>query len=149
RSHAEWFITHKSEEFRKSFNVGERTKPLTYLASNGAHVQYYQQSAIMYHPSLGTAFEMHGAIYEKYKTLGNSESLGFLVCDESNTSKAGGKKSLFSKGGIYWSPATGTLPVMDRIYAEYENLGESKNWGFPTKAQKAIPNGVEQEFQNC
>ncbi len=149
RNHAEWFITYKYEDFRKNFNVGVRTKALTYLSTIGAHIQYYERSAIMYHPSLGVALEMHGAIYEKYKTITNSESLGFLICDESNTTKAGGKKSLFSKGGIYWSGSTGALPVTDKIYAEYENLGESKNWGFPIKVQKAISNGFEQEFQNC
>lgn len=149
RNHAEWFITYKYEDIRKRINTGARTKPLTYLSAAGAHIQHYERCALMYHPSPGIAFEIHGAIYEKYKTLANSESLGYLIGDEFNTTRAGGKKSLFSKGGIYWSGATGAHPVTDKIYAEYESLGESKNWGFPTKAAKSLPNGIEQEFQGA
>ncbi|MDR1993258.1 MAG: hypothetical protein LBQ98_07195 [Nitrososphaerota archaeon] len=146
---AEWFITYKYEEFKKTFNVGERTNPLMFVS--GATIQYYANCAIMHHLSLGAAFEMHSAIYAKYKSLTNSQALalGYLVCDESNTTAAGGKKSLFSKGGIYWSSATGAQSVTGEIYVEYEHLGESKTWGFPTKAQNAISAGVEQEFQGC
>lgn len=149
RNHAEWFITHKSESFKKVFNIGERTKGIVYSSVTGAHTQEYVNAAIMFHPSIGVAFEMHGLIYDRYKTMTNNSSLGYLVTDESNTTRAGGKKSLFSKGGIYWSPGTGAHAVLGNIYAEYENLGESRTWGFPTKAQRAIPNGVEQEFQGC
>ncbi len=149
RDHAEWHITYKSESFKKSYNIGERTKAIQYNSATGSHTQYYTNCAIMYHFSLGTAFEIHGAIYTKYQSMANANALGFLVCDESNTTKAGGKKSLFSKGGIYWSSGTGAHPVMDKIYSEYENLGESKIWGFPIKDQKAITNGLEQEFQGC
>lgn len=149
RNHAEWFITHKSESVKKSLNIGERTKGIEYSSITGAHTQHYQNCAIMYHYSIGVAFEMHGSIYQKFKTLSNAASLGFLTCDESNTTRAGGKKSLFSKGGIYWSSATGAIPVTNKIYLEYENLGESKTFGFPTKPEKAIPGGKEQEFQGC
>jgi hypothetical protein len=149
RNHAEWFITHKSESFKKNFNIGERTKGISYSSQTGAHTQEYSKAAIMFHHSVGVAFEMHGLIYERFKSMTNSASLGLLVCDESNTTRAGGKKSLFSKGGIYWSPGTGAHPVLGNIYAEYENQGESKTWGFPIKASKTIPNGIEQEFQGC
>jgi|GEM_PF-1058028 len=149
RSQAEWLVTYKYESIKKSISTGNRTRELLYLSSAGAHIQYYERCAVMYHPALGIAFEMHGAIYEKYKTLANPESLGYLIGDEFDATQPGGKKSLFSKGGIYWSGATGAYPVTDKIYAEYESLGESKAWGFPVKAAKAIPNGVEQEFQKA
>ena len=149
RLSAEWFITRKYEECKKIMNVGERSKKLTSLMPLGAQIQYYANCAIMHHPSLGTAFEMHGSIYEKYKKLANPQDLGYLICDEANTTRTGGKKSLFSKGGVYWSPATGAQTVLDKIYVEYENLGESNAWGFPTKDQKSIVDGFEQEFQNC
>lgn len=149
RNHAEWFITYKSEAFKKGFNIGARTAGIKYIASTGAHIQHYERCAVMYHFSLGMAFEMHGAIYTKYKTMPNSALLGYLVCDESDTTRAGGKKSLFSKGGIYWSGGSGAHPVIDKIYAEYENLGESKVWGFPVKKQRPVAGGFEQEFQGC
>jgi hypothetical protein len=149
RNHAEWFITYKSEAFKKSYNIGERTKAIEYISSTGAHIQHYTNCAIMFHNVLGTAFEMHGSIYTKYKAMPDLKTLGYLVTDESDTTKPGGKKSLFSKGGIYWSSGTGAHPVFNKIYSEYENLGESKFWGFPIKDQKTITGGFEQEFQNC
>ena len=146
-SSAEWFITYKYEEFKKTFQTGARTGRITALSSIDAYIQHYENCAIMYHPSLGEAFEMHGEVYARYKGLPDPSSLGYLVSDESDTTRAGGRKSLFSKGGIYWSAATGAHPVTDRIYAEYEDLDESASCGFPMGAGGAIPNGVEQEFQ--
>ena len=149
RNHAEWAITYKNEAFKKSFNIGERTRGIQFLPSISAYIQYYEQCAIMYHYNMGVAFEMHGAIYNAYKAMRNSSMLGYLVSDELNTTRANGKKSLFSKGGLYWSSASGVHSVFGQIYAEYENTGESKTWGFPTKAQKTVPGGFEQEFQSC
>ena len=149
RNHAEWHITYKLETTKKQFNLGERTQGLAQRAAINAYIQHYANCAIMFHHSLGVAFALKGAIYTKFKSLGNTDALGYLVSDEVNTTKAGGKKSLFSKGGIYWSSATGAVPVMDRIYLEYENLGESRAFGFPTKPQKSIAGGLEQEFQGC
>ncbi len=149
RNHPEWHITHKLEETKKQFNPGVRTQGLSERIATNAYTQYYSNCAIMFHHSVGAAFVIKGAIYTKFKSLANTDELGFLVSDEENTTKAGGKKSLFSKGGIYWSSATGAVPVMDRIYLEYENLGESGAFGFPTKMKKTITGGLEQEFQGC
>ena len=149
RNHAEWFITYKSEAFKKSFNIGQRTGPLQFVSANGATIQHYQRCAIMYHRTPGIAFEMHGLIYEAYKAMANKNIMGFLITDESDTTRRYGKKSLFSKGGIYWSSATGAHPVLGQIYVEYENTDESRAWGFPIKPQKFITGGIEQEFQGC
>jgi len=152
RNFAEWFITRKYEEFKTILNIGERIEAIRQPLYDdpNAYIQRYKNCAIMYHPAAGGAFEMHGAIYEKYLTFNEKflVTLGYLLCDESNTTKAGGKKSLFSKGGIYWNGTKAVL-VMDYIYIEYESLGESKNWGFPVIEARAIANGCEQEFQDA
>ena len=165
-SSVEWDITYKYEECKKinSFVIGARTQPITALSEIGAYIQHYENCAIMYPPRLdyqvyGTyikngilhyeAFEMHGPIYFKYKSLANPQLLGYLTCDESNTIKVRGRKSMFSKGGIYYSDNTGAQLVTDKIYAEYVNLGEPEVLGLPTADQKVITNGLEQEFQNC
>ncbi len=149
RNHPEWHITHKLESVKKQFNPGERTARLSERTATHAYIQHYTNCAIMFHPSLGVAFVLKGAIYAKYRALSKPDELGYLVTDEVNTTKNGGKKSLFSKGGIYWSSATGAVPVLDNIYREYENLAESRTLGFPTKPQKSIAGGFEQEFQGC
>ena len=140
----EWFVSHKYEALRKTFQTGGRTGQLTYLSSIGAYIQRYENCAIMY--SSGQAFEMHGAIYDRYKGLANPLSLGYLLSDESDTSRAGGKKNVFSKGGIYWSSATGAHPVIAQIHLEYDRQGESDALGFPTGEQRTIPGGFEQDF---
>ncbi|WP_262249200.1 LamG-like jellyroll fold domain-containing protein [Parapedobacter soli] len=149
RNHPEWHITYKLESVKKQFNPGERTAGLSTRTAIQAYIQHYANCAIMFHHSLGVAFAMKGAIYAKFRTLSNPDELGYLVTDEVNATKSGGKKSLFSKGGIYWSSATGAAPVLDNIYREYENLGESRVLGFPTKSQRSIAGGLEQEFQGC
>lgn len=149
RNHAEWFISFKSEVFKKQYNMGARTGPLQLVGATGATIQHYQRCAVMYHYSMGVAYEMHGSIYQMYKAMRNRNSLGYLITDESDTIRARGKKSLFSKGGIYWSSTTGAHPVLGQIYAEYENTGESGAWGFPVKPQRSVSGGYEQEFQRC
>lgn len=149
RSYAEWHITYKYVSVKSKISVGKRVQAIKYDATNGGHTQLYESAAIMYHENVGVAFEMHGAIYAKYKTMRNASALGFLVTDESTATNTAGRKNLFSKGGIYWSSATGANPVLDEIYLEYENLGESKAFGFPVRAETSLSGGREQQFQRC
>ncbi len=147
RSQAEWFITRKYEVTRKKINLGVIDKGIRYVVATGSHIQYFSKGAIMYHDSIGAAFEIHGAIFKFYKGWQKRNTLGHLIIDESDTTKAGGKKSLFSKGGIYWSGATGARPVVGQIYVDYEGLGESQELGFPKRTEVSVPGGKEQVFQ--
>lgn len=148
RSHPEWFLSYKQESIKSTINLGFPTAKYTYDTSAGAYVQMMDAGLLMYNESLGAAFEMHGAIFQYYKTYSSKQLLGYLVCDEGNTIKAGGKKSLFNKGGIYWSGQTGAIAVHGKIYLEYENLDESQLLGWPVSAAASISNGQEQVFQN-
>jgi hypothetical protein len=148
RAHPEWFITHKVELLRQRLNLGEPVTAIS-LHGSGAYIQHYDRGALMYHDSAGVAFEMHGAIYEHYKTLGVTPPLGYLVNDESPSTNAAGRKSVFSKGAIYWSPATPAIAVLNQLYIDYEALGEARTLGFPTTPERATFGGVEQEFQGA
>src|SRR5919201_1849562 len=106
RSSPEWFITHKLETLRQRLDLGEPITPIKYQWANGAYLQHYEGGAFMYHDSIGAAFELHGAIYDYYRSMRISSSLGYLVSDEVNSTNAVGRKSVFSNGAIYWSGAT-------------------------------------------
>jgi len=149
RSNAEWHITYKHAQIKNKINMGKPLQAVKYDSSTGAHTLLYQNGGIMFHESAGAAFEMHGQIYNRFKSMRNKSALGFLVTDESAATHTSGRKNLFSKGGIYWSRSTGAVPVLGEIYLEFENLGESKAFGFPLRAESAVPGGKEQRFQKC
>lgn len=149
RAHPEWFITHKVELLRHRLNLGEPNTAISFKRGIGGYIQHYQGGALMYHDSLGVAFEMHGAIYHHYLTLGLTPPLGYLVSDESLSTNAAGRKSIFSKGAIYWSPATGAVAVLNQMYIDYEALGEAGKLGFPITPERATYGGMEQEFQGA
>ena len=141
RSHPEWFITYKQESIKNKLNFGSPIGKYVYDSSAVAYVQLFDVGLIMYNESVGAAFEMHGSIFQYYKTTANKSELGYLVSDEINTTKAHGRKSIFSKGGIYWSAATGASSVTGQLYLDYEQLGESAYIGWPLATATNINNG--------
>jgi hypothetical protein len=149
RAHPEWFITHKLETLRERLDLGEPLSAIGYQWRSGAYLQHFEHGALMYHDSVGAAFELHGAIYALFHNLRLPGSLGYLVSDESPSTNGGGRKSVFSKAAIYWSPATGAVPVLGQIYLDYEALGEARAIGFPKSPARAISGGLEQEFQGA
>ncbi len=149
RSHPEWFLSYKHEAIKKTLNLGNMLGKFNYDNQAGAYVQPFASGLIMYNESVGAAFELHGAIFQYYKNMTNKAELGYLVSDEVNTAKAGGRKNIFSKGGLYWSPLTGTFPVTGQIYINYEQFGESSFIGWPVSVANAVNNGKEQIFQGA
>lgn len=149
RGHAEWFISYKYEWAKKAVGFGAKTEKLRFDSRTCSYIQYYEKGAVMYNSRVGLAFEMHGAIYEYYKSWPKRSELGYLVADEAPASDRSGRKSVFSDGGIYWSPDTGAIPVLGQMYIDYEHLGESGALGFPLKNARRINAGWEQEFQHA
>jgi LGFP repeat len=149
RNHPEWFLTFKYQQMKNDniINLGLPQGKYSYDVNAGAYVQLFDSGLLMYNQNNGVAFEMHGAIYQYYKTLTTKAELGYLVSDEKNTLRASGRKNLFSKAGIYWSTATGAFAVAGQIYIDYEGLGESNLLGWPTAAANTISGGKEQVFQ--
>jgi hypothetical protein len=148
RSQAEWFTTYKYELVKNRIDLGAPTAAPAYDAATGAYLHPREHGLIMYHDSMGVAFEMHGAIHEFYLSYNDKAELGYLVSDEGIATNPGGSKNVFSRGALYWSPATGTVPVLGQIFLEYEQFGESSHAiGFPVGPATPIAGGLEQEFQ--
>ena len=150
RANAEWHITYKHAALHGQINSGKKVGGIKFNTAVGSYTQFYQHCAIMFHERSGRAFEMHGSIYSRFKAMGTKAGqLGYLITDEVRATKTSGRKSLFSKGGIYWHGNTGAHPVMGEIYLEYENLGESRVLGFPKRAARNITGGQEQIFERA
>ncbi|CAN5671818.1 hypothetical protein BH11PSE13_BH11PSE13_35540 [soil metagenome] len=80
------------------------------------------------------AFEVHGAIREKYLALGAEASiLGYPRTDESGTPDGFGKFNHFQVGSIYWTSATGAHEIHGLIRDRWASLGWERNaqLGYP------------------
>lgn len=149
RSSPEWFITYRNIQLRAILNLGSKIGGITYNTAISSYIQTYTGSLLMYTPGAGSAYEMHGEIFKAYQAMPDKAVLGFLVTDEMNAAVNGARKSLFSKGGIYWSGGTGAIPILGRIYVDYEALGEARAIGLPTTKETIITGGKEQVFQGA
>jgi hypothetical protein len=80
------------------------------------------------------AFEVHGAIREKYLALGAEASiLGYPRTDETGTPDGIGRFNHFQSGSIYWTPGTSAYEVHGLICDLWANLGWERNpqLGYP------------------
>ncbi|MFC8732205.1 LamG-like jellyroll fold domain-containing protein [Luteimicrobium sp. NPDC057192] len=150
RTAPEWYLSYKEESLvLAGLDLGDPRSPVTWSPGIGASTQAYQNGLLMYAEDAGVAFEMHGAIWQLYTSLADPTPLGALVSDETDSRASGGRKSLFTGGGIYWSAGTGAFPVVGHLYLSYERLNEAAGLGFPTAFAGAVPGGLEQVFQNA
>lgn len=149
RSTPQWYLTYKQEEIKSSLGFGQPSGEFYYDYPSTSWVQRFTGGIIMYQEANGQAFEMHGAILQAYWVLPNRREIGYLISDEMNGAKSGSRKSLFNRGGIYWSRSTGAIPVVGQIWVDYESLGESGALGLPISAAAAIPGGYRQSFQQA
>jgi hypothetical protein len=149
RAHPQWFLTYKQEEIKSTLAFGEPAGEFHYDLPSTAWIQPFPGGHIQYHDGNGQAFEMHGAILQAYQALPTRAEIGYLVSDETNGAVGGSRKSVFSRGGIYWSPKTGAIPVLGEIWVDYEGMGEAAALGLPTAVAIAIPGGTQQVFQGA
>jgi hypothetical protein len=80
------------------------------------------------------AFEVHGAIRDKYFALGAEASiLGYPRTDESGTPDGVGRYNHFQGGSIYWTPGTSAHEVHGLIRGLWSSLGWEINpqLGYP------------------
>jgi len=89
------------------------------------------------------AFEVHGAIRDKWKSLGWEGSfLGYPITDESGTPDQRGRYNHFEHGSIYWTPQTGAHEVHGLIRDKWQSLGwETSFLGYPTSDEQADTSG--------
>ena len=149
RSHPQWYLTYKQEQIKATLNFGEPTSAYYHDLASSGWIQEFPGGIIMYHEANGQALEMHGGILQAYWSLTNRAEIGYLITDEMNAASTGSRKSLFSRGGIYWSGGTGAIPVIGQIWVDYESMGEAAAIGLPTAAAESISGGIRQVFQKA
>ena len=88
----------------------------------------YERGNIYWSAATG-AHIVWGAILVKYSALGGPGALGFPTTDEVGV--AGGARSTFTRGSVFWSAATGARMVWGAILARYDALGGPGWLGFP------------------
>jgi len=116
-------------------------------AANGGYAVACDQADIYWHPASG-AFEVHGAILQKYRSMGAESSfLGYPTSDElpvAKGSQAIGAVSHFMHGSIYWSGATGAHEVHGDLLTAYQthHRGPAGELGFPSSDETNSPNDV-------
>ena len=109
-------------------------------APGGAFVKECSGGAIYWSPGNG-AHEVHGAIYQKYLSLGAAGlDLGYPSTDEMDVGDNRGKHSDFEYGVIYWTSQTGAHEVHGAIYKRWAQLEwEKGQLKFPITDEYTVP----------
>lgn len=107
--------------------------------------QQFQNGQIYWVNSTGKAWDVHGAVLDRYSTMGLASNwLGVPSSNEIGI--AGGVYQQFQNGCIYWSQATGAWGLSGTILTTYNNEGGPNSLGFPTSGAPSGTN-VYQNFQ--
>jgi uncharacterized protein with LGFP repeats len=90
------------------------------------------------------AYELHGAIRDKWNTLGSETGfLGYPLTDETGTPDGIGRYNVFQNGSVYWTPNTGAHEVHGAIRDEWAALGwERSAVGYPITDETGTPDGI-------
>ncbi len=119
----------------------------------GGRRQHFDNVDIYWNAATNAAFEVQGAIREKWLALGGSGGfLGYPISDEQPVLKGGheiGRASRFSGGSIFWSPQTGAYSVHGGILDAYVHSynGPIGPLGFPVSDETGSPRGLKR-FSN-
>jgi hypothetical protein len=121
---------------------GEKTAP-----DGNGRFRHFQRASIYWTPRTG-AHEVHGAIRDKWASLGWERSfLGYPLTDESGTPDGVGRFNHFQGGSIYWTPRTGAHEVHGAIRDKWASLGwERSRFGYPTSDE--LPEGAHGRVSN-
>jgi M6 family metalloprotease-like protein len=100
----------------------------------------FQNGIIFWTPSTG-AHEVHGAIRDKWASLGWERSeLGYPLTDEMRTPDGIGRYNHFQGGSIYWTPSTGAHEVRGLICERWASLGWERSFlGYPLTDETPTP----------
>jgi GH25 family lysozyme M1 (1,4-beta-N-acetylmuramidase) len=110
----------------------------------GRFNHFSNSASIYWTPSTG-AWSIHGAIRDKWASMGWERSLlGYPVTDETGTPDGVGRFNHFSSSGsIYWTPGTGAWSVHGAIRAKWASLGwETSFLGYPVTDETGTPDGI-------
>jgi uncharacterized protein with LGFP repeats len=101
---------------------------------------HFKGGSIYWTPKTG-AHEVHGAIREKWASLGWERSfLGYPISDEMVMGDGRGRYSNFQGGTIFWSPKTGAHVMHSIIMKKWVELRGSRGFlGYPVTDEMATP----------
>lgn len=108
-------------------------------------------AAIVYNRKRKAAFEIHGAIYQKWREAGGT-NFGVPNTDELPTPDGVGRFNHFNEdtASIYWTPSTGAHTIYGDIRRRWSELGwETGYLGYPISDEVEFADGGRaNEFQN-
>jgi uncharacterized protein with LGFP repeats/glucose/arabinose dehydrogenase len=109
----------------------------------GARVSF-ERGAIIWSPGTGAKYVI-GGILAKYDAYGGAARLGYPITDEVGV--AGGARSTFTGGSVFWSGGTGAHVVIGAILAKYDQIGGPGSYiGFPTSDEFGVSGGAQTNF---
>ena len=154
-----------NELIANGLNLGDPLEPEHLTLDGIGRYRHYQLGSIYWTSDTG-AHEIHGAINEKWISLGSENSpLGYPITDETSTPDGIGRFNHFIKvpghehhgllninqpGSIYWTPNTGAHEVYGLIRQKWAEMGfEQGPLGYPITGEKdfAFDRGRYNEFQ--
>lgn len=109
-------------------------------APNGGRSHDFKNGAIFWHPQIGEAFAVWGAILQKFNEMGGVE-YGYPITDERPTPDQRGRYNHFRAlhvagqpvASIYWTPQTGAHAIYGAIRDAWAGGGwERGELGYPT-----------------
>ena len=111
-------------------------------ADGHGRMRDYEGGSIYWSQKTG-AFEVHGAIRDKWAHLGGVRSfLGYPITDETGTPDGHGRYNHFQGGSIYWTPQTGAHEVHGAIRDRWAKMGWERSFlRYPVSDEKTPPNG--------
>lgn len=136
------------EQFKANGGVGRYGLPTAEQKENaeGAGAQTFERGAITWSAENGYQ-PIVGGIYTTFNAAGGFDKLG--AAKSAETSIEGGWVQTFDNGQVFFSnkPKQGGAAVTGGIASAVESIGADKV-GMPLSAEKAVPGGWSQEFEN-
>ena len=128
--------------WEKSF-LGYPLTDETKTPDNIGRYNHFQGGSIYWSPNTG-AWEVHGAIRQKYSQLGWEKSLlGYPITNETKTPDGIGRYNHFQHGSIYWTPSTGAWEVHGAIRQLWAAGGWEKGpMGYPVSDELVVFGGA-------
>ncbi len=102
----------------------------------------YQGGSIYWSPQTG-AHEVHGAILDKWVSIGSESGYGYPITDEVVAPDGRGRYNHFEGArSIYWTPETGAHAIFGAIRGKWADLGLGNGrLGYPTTDELGTADG--------